>query len=91
MIYWNLESFGYPNWVPVSQLEMDILYRGAKDFHKDHSQEHIRQLIDATRAQLQREADNGIVDPTWVSTAIMVIALSGIAGDKLPEHTWEPL
>lgn len=91
MIYWNLESFGYANWVPVSQIEMDILYRGAWDFHKSHDQQHIRLLIECTRAHLQQEAENGIVDPTWVSTAIMVIALSGIQGDKLPEHTWEPV
>jgi hypothetical protein len=86
MIYLNLETFGYPQWVPVCDTERDIIYHGALDLHREHDKEHIRAVIDITRATLRNQARRGEIDPTWLTTCTMVIALSGLAGDELPRH-----
>lgn len=89
MLYWNLESFGYPQWVPVCDTERDIIYHGAMDMFAEHDQEHIRTVIEITRDSLRNQARRGLINPTWVTTCTMVIALSGLAGDELPRHAWD--
>ena len=85
-IWWDLTEYGSNNLQAISVAEMRELHRGAELLIEQHPREEIDQLIlDQTR-NLRRDAERGRVTGEWVSRAVLLIAIKGLKGHKIPWH-----
>ena len=90
--YMHFGEYGWPHWLPVDDLELRLLYRGAADMMEDQNPEITRLMVEQMMDNLIQDAifaDE--VTPQWRSMAIMATAIRGILGDKIPaikEDLW---
>lgn len=79
-VWFNFEDLDYPHWLPVSQLEMQILWDGSHSLVNDHDRQAVLIMMDMTRQRLRRQARRGSVNAEWLSTAVMLTAMAGRLG-----------
>lgn len=88
LIWFDFSTFGYAGWLPVTQLELEILWTGSESM-MEHEPEVVAGMMAITGGRLRREAREGRVTPEWVSTACMLMAMRGRLGLPLPAWSWE--
>lgn len=85
-VYFNFGDLGHPGWVPVSRLEMRIIWQGVQSMIQQYEREHIEEMLIKTRTRLLIAAMSNQVTPHWFTTALMVTAMSAQLEGKLPEY-----
>lgn len=88
-VYFNFTDFGYKGWLPITQLEMQMLWDGSEDIMREHEIASIMMMMDITRCRLKKQARSGAINPEWVTTAVMLWALGGRLGQPLPDYWHE--
>ena len=90
LAYIRFPEWGCPWYVPITQLEMEILYHGACDMLERHDSEAATMMIRDTVRQLRRQARNpDRIDEEWISTATLLAAMQGHQGQKVPDICWD--
>ena len=79
----NFGDFGYPEWVPVSLLEMQIMWEGSQELITNCDYEHLERMLDELKYTLLKTAIHDQVDEDWISRAVMVTAIEGHMGKPL--------
>jgi len=88
--YIRFPEWGCPWYVPITQLEMEILYHGACDMIDRHDSEATTLMIQDTVRQLRRQARNPArIDEEWISTATLIAAMQGVQIGKVPDICWD--
>ena len=85
-VWFNFGDLGYPEWVPMSRLEMQVIWEGAQDMMASHSPEAIAEAMCITRARLMLAAISGRVDPDWCSRALLCTAIDCYQQGQLPDY-----
>lgn len=83
--YFNFGDFGYPGWVPVTVLEMRIMWEGSQELIEDTTPNEIERLVEDLKYKLLKQAIYGFIDEDWISRAVMVTAIEGHQGKPLTE------
>ena len=85
-MYIRFPEWGCPDYQPISQLEMEILYHGACGLMENNSGEAAQLMIDRTVGQLRSQARSpwGITEE-WICTATLIAAMQGLQGYKIPD------
>lgn len=79
----NFGELGYPGWVPVSYIEMQIMWEGSQELIADAGPNQIEQLVEELKYKLLKQAIYGLVDEDWISHAVMITAIEGHQGKPL--------
>ena len=88
-IWFNFGSLGYPSWLPISQLETQLMLAGAEQFVDNNPKEVCDYMLECKRASLMRRAAKGLVSEEWVTESLLVIAMQGLMGYEIPEVLFE--
>lgn len=85
-VYFNFGDLGYPGWVPITKLEMRIVWQGAEEMIRDYLEQDVIEMVSRTKLRLLKEAIASQVTPEWFSTALMCTAIEGQVLGKLPDY-----
>lgn len=90
-VFFNFRSLGHDLWVPVSYLEMRILFRSAELMVENTTRTDLQSVRDLIQQQLIDEAEYmDTVSDEWITRGVLLTAIAGLLGDKLPaciQHT----
>lgn len=87
-VWWDFGDLGWPGWTPVTRLEMQILLKGAERLMESNSPEICRSWTQHGRTVLIDQAITQGITPYWISQALLVTAVTGLLGDKIPDVLW---
>jgi len=88
-VWFNFGDLGYPEWVPVSQTEMSIIWQGAQDMINNHDPAAISEAIAITRSRLLLAALRGDINPEWCSRALLCTAIDCYQSGKMPDYMFD--
>ena len=84
-VWWDFGDLGWPGWTPVTVLEMRILFDGAERLMQNNSPEVCRSWTQASSTQLTNQAITQGITPYWISHALLITAVRGLLGEKIPD------
>jgi hypothetical protein len=84
-VWWDFGDFGHPGWTPVTRLEMRALLDGAERIVARNAGHVCDAWIQDRRHLLLHQAVHSGVTREWISQALLVTAVSGLMGYKIPD------
>jgi hypothetical protein len=84
-VWFNFDRWGLPGWTPVHRFEMDIMLAGAEEMIAENSKETCDWYIRTRNEYLIHEANTSIITEDWVSHAVLLSALEGLMGYRIPD------
>ena len=85
VVWWDFGGLGWPGWTSVTVLEMRILFDGAQRLVDTNSPEVCNWWIQDRRNVLLRLAITQGITPEWISQALLITAVGGLLGYKIPD------
>ena len=85
VVWWDFGGLGWPGWTSVTVLEMRILFDGAERLLENNSPEVCNMWIHDRKNILLHQAITQGITKEWISQALLIIAVSGLLGYKIPD------
>jgi len=84
-VWWDFGGLGWLGWTSVTVLEMRILFDGAQRLIENNSPEVCNIWIQDRRNVLLHQAITQGITKEWISQALLITAVSGLLGYKIPD------
>jgi len=83
----NFGEYGFPDWVAVHPIEMEVIWEGVLEMFEHYTQEEIKQMSDRIELNLVAHAwCNFPCDEQWVTNALLLTAIQGWMGKEIAPH-----
>ena len=83
--YINFSGFGHGGYLPISMFEMELLLRGAEQMLEQYKAEAAQEVMDRLAHELWLQALDHEITETWITKAVMLIAMRGLTGHEIPD------
>jgi hypothetical protein len=81
----NFGHLGFPEFLPVEQLEMNLVWSAAERIFHTYAPASVEYLLVTTEAGLIDQATSLGITSDWISSATLTIALRGLRGEAIPD------